>query len=132
MNTTRKHNMKGQALTEFAIVAPIFILLLFGILEFGRAFYIWSIMSEATREGVRSGVVEIVDSNAMTVATNVTNDVLNQANMTNVTVSAVIQQISGVDVLNVQANYAFQPLSLIGIIPPLNLQAKSVMRQEGQ
>ncbi len=47
----------GQALVEFALVAPIFFLLLFSIIEFGRYVYTVQILNEAAREGARYAIV---------------------------------------------------------------------------
>lgn len=43
----------GQALVEFTFVLPIFLLLLFGLVDFGRGFYTWLLVTNAAREGAR-------------------------------------------------------------------------------
>lgn len=48
----------GQALVEFALVFPLFILLLFGLIDLGRLAYINNAISEAAREGARWGTVQ--------------------------------------------------------------------------
>ena len=48
---------RGQALVEFALVAPVFFLLLFSIVEFGRAMYYVQILNNAAREGARYAIV---------------------------------------------------------------------------
>lgn len=47
----------GQALVEFALVAPIFFLLLFGIIEGGRFILYYQTLNNATREGARYAIV---------------------------------------------------------------------------
>lgn len=47
----------GQALVEFALVAPFFFLLLFGIIEAGRFVVYYETLSNATREGARYAIV---------------------------------------------------------------------------
>jgi Flp pilus assembly protein TadG len=47
----------GQALVEFALVAPIFFLLLFGVIEGGRFILYYETLSNATREGARYAIV---------------------------------------------------------------------------
>jgi len=49
----RMRSERGAAAVEFALVLPLLVLLVFGIAEFGRAFYIQSTISGAAREGVR-------------------------------------------------------------------------------
>ena len=53
----RKNGEKGQALVEFALLFPIFLLLLFAIVDFGMGFYSWITVTNAAREGARLGVV---------------------------------------------------------------------------
>lgn len=48
---------EGAAAVEFAIILPIFLLLLFGVVEFGLIMYAKGIISQASRAGARSGVV---------------------------------------------------------------------------
>lgn len=47
----------GQALVEFALVMPIVLLMLVGIIEFGRAWNVQQVMTDAAREGARHGVL---------------------------------------------------------------------------
>ena len=49
---------RGQALVEFALVIPIFLLLLFGLIDVGRLVYMNSVLSQAAREGTRLASVE--------------------------------------------------------------------------
>ena len=53
----RKNGEKGQALVEFTLLVPIFLLLLFAIVDFGMGFYSWITVTNAAREGARLGVV---------------------------------------------------------------------------
>jgi len=47
----------GQGLVEFVLVAPILLLLLFGIIEFALAWNIRHIVTDAAREGTRNLVL---------------------------------------------------------------------------
>ncbi len=47
----------GAAVVEFALVLPIFLLLLSGIIEFGQAYRIEHLLSNACRRGARSAVL---------------------------------------------------------------------------
>ena len=49
---------RGQALAEFALVAPLFFLLVFGIIEAGRFILYYETLSNATREGARYAIVQ--------------------------------------------------------------------------
>lgn len=48
---------RGQAMVEFALVLPIFLLVVFAIVDFGMGFHAWITVSNASREGARIGVV---------------------------------------------------------------------------
>lgn len=56
IRNTRK-NGKGQSLVEFALVVPLLLILLLGIVEFGRAWMTKNILTGAAREAVRVAVV---------------------------------------------------------------------------
>lgn len=47
----------GGAAVEFALILPLLIVLLFGIIEFGLITYNKQIITNASREGARAGVV---------------------------------------------------------------------------
>lgn len=48
----------GQALVEFALVLPVMLLMLFALVDFGRGFYSWLIVTNAAREGARVGATQ--------------------------------------------------------------------------
>jgi hypothetical protein len=52
----RSHS-RAQALVEFALVAPIFFLILFSIIDFGRYVYYVQVLNNAAREGARYAIV---------------------------------------------------------------------------
>jgi hypothetical protein len=49
------HNANGQTLVEFAIVIPILLLLVFGLIEFGRLMFSYAAVTTASREATRYG-----------------------------------------------------------------------------
>ena len=49
---------RGAAAVEFAVIAPLFFLLLSGIIEFGQAFRIEHALSNASRRGARAAAME--------------------------------------------------------------------------
>ena len=55
----------GQAMVEFALILPIFLLILCGIIDFGWLFYNQLSLNNACREGARYAVVH-TDENADT------------------------------------------------------------------
>jgi Flp pilus assembly protein TadG len=58
----RKINTQnGAAMVEFAIVLPLLLILIFGIIEFGVMFYDKAVITNASREGVRAGITGLGD-----------------------------------------------------------------------
>lgn len=62
MGTGSRHSLfgvfrqeQGGIAVEFAIILPVFLLLVFGIVDFGHAWYMDHLMSNASREGARYG-----------------------------------------------------------------------------
>ena len=49
---------RGVATIEFAFVAPVFFLLVVGIIEFGRAMSVQSLLANAAQRGARAGVLD--------------------------------------------------------------------------
>ena len=48
---------RGAQLVEFAIVLPILMLIVMGMVEFGRAYFSWIIITNGAREGARVAAV---------------------------------------------------------------------------
>jgi Flp pilus assembly protein TadG len=49
---------RGASAVEFAIVAPIFVLFVFGMIEYGRMVMVQQVLTNATREGARLAVLD--------------------------------------------------------------------------
>ena len=52
-NNKKRRPKKAQGMVEFALILPILVLTIVGILEFGRLFYAWLIIENSTRFGIR-------------------------------------------------------------------------------
>ena len=66
-----KNNLKsckGAAMVEFAIVLPLLLTLIFGIIEFGLLLYNKAVITNASREGARAGIVFSDYTNPISVA----------------------------------------------------------------
>ena len=48
---------RGDSIVEFALVLPILLLILFGILEVGRVLDAWIVVQNAARQGARVGTM---------------------------------------------------------------------------
>src|SRR4030095_6949962 len=71
MHFRTNKNERGAALMEFAIVATVFLTVLFGILEFGRLFWTHNALRDATRRGARYAAVRKNDTAGITAVKNV-------------------------------------------------------------
>ena len=59
-NICRSHRKerRGATVVEFAIIAPVFFLLVFGMIEFGRMVMVQQVITNASREGARVAVLD--------------------------------------------------------------------------
>jgi Flp pilus assembly protein TadG len=55
--TRARHASRGQAVTEFALVLPILLLIHFASFDFSRAIYAYNTISDASRTGARVAIV---------------------------------------------------------------------------
>ena len=60
-----RSNRKGVSMVELALVLPLLSLLSLGIIEFGRAFWVMQVLTNAAREGARVGALRDRDSSAV-------------------------------------------------------------------
>ena len=58
LNRAENKRQHGAAALELALMLPIFLLLLVGILEFGRAIMLHQILTNGTREAARQAIVK--------------------------------------------------------------------------
>lgn len=80
----RSHDRRGTALVEFAMVAPVFFLFMVGAIEFGRAIMVQEVLTDASREGARVG---ILDGSQTTDVDNAVNAYLTAMSVTGATIS---------------------------------------------
>ena len=53
-----RRNRRAAAAVEFALVAPVFFLLVFGMIEYGRMVMVQQVITNASREGARVAVLD--------------------------------------------------------------------------
>jgi Flp pilus assembly protein TadG len=56
MNSRRKSS--GQTLVEFALLLPLFLLIVMALFELGRFVFYYSVLNNAVREGTRTAIVQ--------------------------------------------------------------------------
>lgn len=57
MIRSRRSGRRGQALVEFALIVPIFVLMLVAVFDLGRAVFAYNTLTNAAREGARIAIV---------------------------------------------------------------------------
>jgi len=80
-----KRNQRGTALIEFTLILPLLLLLTVAAVDFGRAFFVRSVVEQAAREGVRMRAVSTAADTDL-----VRQRVTEVANASGVTVSALL------------------------------------------
>ena len=128
------HSRRGVAAVEFAIVAPIFIILILGIIEFGRAIMVQQIITNASREGARRAIVEEATTSEVE---NVVNTYLAATSVTNavsVNVSPALGPSVGFgDPITVTITVPYNNVSWLGtpwFLGGSQLTASTIMRAE--
>jgi len=58
MRTARRRRHAGQGLVEFALILPVFLLIIFGVVDFGRAIFQYNTVAESSRQADRLAVVD--------------------------------------------------------------------------
>ena len=129
----RAARRRGAAATEFAIVAPVFLLLVIGILELGRALMVQQVLINASRVGARQAVT--LGATAGAVQTAVEDYTANVA-VPGVTVDVSPDPASAVagDPITVTASVPFNAVSWLPspwFLGGKTLTASSRMRKEG-
>src|SRR5512139_3857495 len=137
-----KVNPRGEAgasAVEFAIILPILVLLIFGIIEFSVALYDKAMITNASREGAGAGIVYRVPSVTDGKITNVVNSYLGSSLITfgaPVTANTTVTRIgyNPGDELKVTVNYNYTFLIIPSFVTSLsggiNMAAETVMRME--
>lgn len=119
----------GQAIVEFALASMIFLMVMFGTIDFGRAVFISAELRNAAREGARYGKIHPTDTAAIRAET------VKYAVGTGLTTGSVTVTCSGSckadDKVTVSVSVGFQAItqSLLGI-GPLTLSSSSTTRIE--
>jgi len=136
-------NNRGAAAIEFAIILPLLLLILFGIIEFSVAFFDKAVITNASREGARVGILFRPDPrSAASEDTEIQNTINNYIQDNLVTFgasSAATTTISRTgfsmgNSLTVTVTYPYTYLVLPGFVTtltsPVTLTATTVMNME--
>lgn len=138
---------KGAAAVEFALLLPVLMLITFGIIEFGLLVYNKQILTNASREGARAGVVARIPVLPLA------NGVCSSPPAPQPSIECVVKQYCGTNLVTfsgskipvtatptppapeylkvkVTFDYNFLVPLLFGITNPKTINAETVMRYE--
>jgi len=65
-----KNSESGQGLVEFALLLPVFLMLVMGVIDIARAYSNLQVITNATREGARLGIIPTTAPADVTAAVN--------------------------------------------------------------
>ena len=133
-------NQRGAVALEFALLLPVFLMILFVIIEFGRMMYGREIVTNAAREGARAGIVARAPATTKPAGgaiTAIANNYLmgTGINPADVTFTSLGAQSAFPATLTVTAQYRYNFLipyipAVVGIPNPLIINTQVVMIHE--
>ncbi len=128
-----RRKRRGASVVEFALVAPVFFLLVFGMIEYGRMVMVQQVLTNATREGARRAVLDGATTNEVKTAVE---DYLESSTITGATVTVSPNPPSSAesgDPVTVTVTIGFNQVSWLPspfFLGGKTMTAKSVMRRE--
>jgi Flp pilus assembly protein TadG len=118
----------GQDLIEYAIILPILVLLVIGILELSMIVFSYNTIADAAREGARYGVIHPTNTAGINTATRRLTTGLNPAQLT------VTSSLPGGNVIRVEVTYNLHLITslIAGVFgqPTMRLRAVTTMQIE--
>jgi Flp pilus assembly protein TadG len=129
---------KGAAAVEFAIILPLLVILVFGIIDISTALYNKQVITNASREGAREGI----SRSTKLAVRNVAVDYCNSTNR--LFPPGTLLSVGDVDVLGGGPGASFQSdltvtvthvhnfmfAGIIGLSPTLTMTGRTVMKME--
>ena len=118
-------SQKGYALAEFALILPLFLTLVFGMIFYSLALYNKIILTMAVREGARAGAISANTSAAIDAADDFNDELISLGSPSTPTFTPAIN--SGTKIVTVTAAYNYPKFY---VFPAISLSAETTMRLE--
>ena len=132
-------DQKGVAAVEFAIILLPLVLLIFGAIEFTTALYDKAVITNASREGARAGIVyddprrsnsDIVDA----VSRYCSDNMISLGGDSDISTQIIRGGDTAGDPLTVRVTYTYNflvlPNFITSLAPGITMEAETVMRME--
>ncbi len=124
-------NRKGQSIVETALILPIIILILTGIIDFGLLFNNYLVITNASREAARQAAVGATDMELNILVSNMTSNLDQTKLMTTIYPAQALRKKGDEVVVSIEYDNTLLTPIISSIIPnPMHLTAKTVMRVE--
>ena len=124
-------NIRGQSVVEFALVLPVFLIILMGIIEFGLLMSDYVIVVNAAREGARYATLGNTDDDVVAKVQEVTNT-LHDSNIS-ITITPNEYERERGEAVTVKVSYVSESIMPLieNIAPKLyNVKSEMTMRVE--
>lgn len=144
-SSARQTNRRGAAVVEMAVILPVFMMVLLGIVEFGRAMMVTQIVSNAAREGARRAILngstnatvsadiaEFVSSTCRVDTTSISVEITIQAGPDNPNPLDQLANANEGDLVTVRVRVPFQEVSYIrgNYLNGMEINGQATMRHE--
>ena len=133
----RRLNERGAVAAEFALLLPVILLILLGTIEFGMIMYSRELITNASREGARAGIIQVSPKPTAGAITTIATTYLTGTGIKPADVTITVTGAGGVNpaTLTVTATYRYPWLipyipTVLGLPKPLPLTGQTIMRHE--
>jgi Flp pilus assembly protein TadG len=130
----KRLNECGAAAVEFALLLPILLMILVGIMEFGLIMFTQEVLTNASREGARAGIIQATPKPTTGAIQGVVVNYAQNARVALTPGDVAVVGAGGVfpNPLTVTVAYTYNFLvpGLFGLGPTVQLTAQTVMRHE--
>ena len=133
----RRLNERGAVAAEFALLLPVFMIILFGTIEFGMIMYSRELITNASREGARAGIIQVSPKPTAGQITTIATTYLTGTGINSADVTITVTGAGGANpaTLTVATTYRYPWLipyipTLLGLPSPFPLTGQAIMRHE--
>lgn len=133
----RKLNERGALAAEFALLLPVLLMMVLGTIEFGMIMFSRELITNASREGARAGIVQVSPKPTSATITTIAMNYLTGTGINPADVTVTVAGAGGANpnTLTVTAVYRYPWLfpyipTVLGLPRPLPLQGQAIMRHE--